>query len=315
MLAAFIAIALAVGVGSGLTWSRLCLLHAVDDWVTRRDANGLRFQALLIASAAVFFLAELALHRGSVPVPITDRGAGTALLGGVLMAAGAIVNGGCYLGSIVQIGRGQSRFLLTLLGIYLFERVPFPMHLMFASTEMIIPSMSDPVVSLVVVGGAVLAWAALPGGQHPDHFARHWGVLVAALCGTGLFVAFPGVSYGATIAALAHPEAGWFGMRPLLGAAMFAGAMGASALSGLWQPERPDLGGGMRCLAGGYVMAAAARCVPGGSDSWLLWTIPRGGVHGLVAFFAAGTTMLAWCLLLKLSARMKASALLRRRSA
>lgn len=294
MLAALSAILLAAGLGAGLVLARLCLVNAIDDWTARRDAGGLRFQALLIAFGTALFLLELAFDRSGVPVPIAAMGIDRALLGGILLAVGAIVNEGCYLGTVGQIGRGRSRFLFTFLGIFLAEIVAFPLERLLSGREMILPVMAAPTVSLAAASMAVLAWLYLPQQQGAAPFARFGGVVIAALCATGLFLLLPAVSYGAVTAALAHPSAG-LGLRPLAGAAIVAGAIAGCALSGQWQLELPDILGSGRCLVGGYVMAVGAKCVPGGSDSWLLWTIPRGGLHGLVAYLAAGAAILLWC--------------------
>ena len=266
MLVALCAIVLATGLGSGLVLARLCLVNAIDDWTARRDAGGLRFQAGLIAAGSALFLFELVFDRGGVAAPIPAMRIEHALLGGILLAAGAVVNEGCYLGTISQIGRGRSRCLFTFLGLYLAEIVSFPTQLMLSSKEMILPTMVAPTASLLAAGGAILAWLLLPG-----------------------------VSYGAVTAALAHPNAAMPGLGPVAGAAIIAGAIAGCALSGRWQPEAPDFLGSGRSLVGGYVMATGAQCVPGGSDNWLLWTIPRGGLHGLVAYLSAGAAVLLWC--------------------
>ena len=295
MLVALCAIVLATGLGSGLVLARLCLVNAIDDWTARRDAGGLRFQAGLIAAGSALFLFELVFDRGGVAAPIPAMRIEHALLGGILLAAGAVVNEGCYLGTISQIGRGRSRFLFTFLGLYLAEIVSFPTQLMLSSKEMILPTMVAPTASLLAAGGAILAWLYLPQTQDAVQFDRLAGVAIAAVCAAGLFFLLPGVSYGAVTAALAHPNAAMPGLGPVAGAAIIAGAIAGCALSGRWQPEAPDFLGSGRSLVGGYVMATGAQCVPGGSDNWLLWTIPRGGLHGLVAYLSAGAAVLLWC--------------------
>ena len=52
--------------------------------------------------------------------------------------------------------------------------------------------------------------------------------------------------------------------------------------------------GSARCLIGGYLMETGAQCVPGGSDSWVFWTIPGGGVHGLIAYAVAVSLLFVW---------------------
>lgn len=46
--------------------------------------------------------------------------------GGVLLGLGALLNGGCYLGSITYLGSGNSNFLFTLVGIALSLRLADP---------------------------------------------------------------------------------------------------------------------------------------------------------------------------------------------
>ena len=40
-----------------------------------------------------------------------------AITGGLLLGFGALINGGCYLGSVLYLGSGNLNFLLTLVGI------------------------------------------------------------------------------------------------------------------------------------------------------------------------------------------------------
>jgi hypothetical protein len=85
-----------------------------------------------------------------------------------------------------------------------------------------------------------------------------------------------------------------FGISQVAGVAVFLGALAAGVLGRMWRLEVPSVVECGRCLVGGFVMQTGAQCIPGGTDSWLLWTIPGGGIHGLIAYAVSLVILLGW---------------------
>jgi hypothetical protein len=186
------------------------------------------------------------------------------------------------------------RYLFTLVGIYFAERFSVPRNLMITGQEAVVPQMSIPVSVAAVTTLAFVAWLFLgrraKGGLGP----RASGVMVACLSATLIFLVLPGWNYGATIAGLARVGPFGLGLTHLSGLALFAGAIVACVTAGQWRIEGLALVASARCLLGGYVMQTGAQLIPGGSDSWLFWTLPGGGLHGLMAYGLVVFFLMAW---------------------
>lgn len=289
-----LAVVLAVGLGFGMARARLCLLAATSKRVFEGDASGLRLQALTVALMSALLVIELVLRVPGVRLPVTAGLTYGVLIGAVLLSVGFIINKGCYLGSVDYIGRGKSKYLFTLLGIFLSELFSVPRLLAFRRSETLTATMSIPLISCLAAALALTAWLTLRSVGAHDIGRRTQGVLVAALCATVLFALLPGWNYGVAISGLARPALVPSGVQQIAGAAVFIGAIIACRLAGQWRLELPTFAGGARCLLGGFVMQTGAQCVPGGSDSWLFWTIPGGGVHGIVAYAVSMQILLGW---------------------
>lgn len=271
-------LALAGLLGALMSRTSLCTVAAMQQCVRERRWEALR--PILAASSAaglVLVIAHL-LAPGSVSLPDARAPGATLLLGALLLAAGAVLNGACYLGSVLYIGRGNSNFLFTLLGLGIAAR-------WMGSLPAAAPS-SGP---MAIGAWAALVCVALFGvclGFALRKSARGSAALAAAgvgLCAGAVYAQHPGWSYGALIDAAAGAGHAMPGMA-WSAALLFAGATAGALLQHRWQFVRPDGWRALRCLAGGALMGAGAHAIPGGNDMLLLWVIPGLAFYGLVAY-------------------------------
>lgn len=291
---ALLAILFATALGFGMGRAGLCLVSATHDLVYQGDSSALRLQALAVGVTALLFAGELALGLHAMPLPSGGSATGFVVAGAALLAVGYIINGGCYLGSVSFLGQGKLQYCFTLVGIYLAELFSAPRRLMLSGHETLVPQMSFPLSAMAAAGIALLAWVALGRLAKTTVRQRRSGVIIASISAVLMFSILPGWSYGATLAGIARMGPLALGLPHLAGLTLFAGAITANVIAGQWHPAPPGLIASLRCLVGGYIMQTGSQIVPGGSDSWVFWTIPGGGLHGLIAYAVTLPMLLAW---------------------
>ena len=103
--------------GALLSRVSLCAVAAVQQFIVRHETEGLRGLALAAGGAGLSLLLLAALLPQSVSLPADSPLQFGVLTGGMLLGLGAMINGGCYLGSVLYVGTGNLNFLFTLAGI------------------------------------------------------------------------------------------------------------------------------------------------------------------------------------------------------
>lgn len=293
-----LSIVLAAGMGFGLARAGLCLVATTVDLVAKKNPLGCGMQALTISLMGIFLILSTLIRSGSFSAPQTENAILHVLLGASILALGFAINGGCYLGSVAYIGQGKANFLFTLVGIYLADRFSVAAAFGLKAKEIIEPL---PMATAAWIGAlcfmALLALAIYV--LRPKWLTarkRIWGATIAVPAAALMLSLHPGWGYGATLAGLAQSGITSFGINQIAGAALFLGAIVSCVMAGLWQFQGLSALGVGRCLAGGIIMETGSQYVPGGSDTWLLWTIPSLGVHGIVAYTVAFILLLsgAW---------------------
>jgi hypothetical protein len=286
-------IVLAAGMGFGMARAGLCLLATSADTVVRKDPIGMAIQAFTVGLMGALLLTAARVDASHPHLPGMGGELLPVLLGAVMLALGFAVNGGCYLGSVLYVGQGRANFSLTLVGIYLADRFSVPDRWGIHAMESHVASSptSLPMSTLFLALGIGAAWL-LWSRRSQASTRRVWGVCLAAVSATALFWLHPGWGYGATIAGLAHAGLMSFGLNQIAGLSVFVGAIVSCILAGQWHPSGFTRVGILRCLFGGYIMETGAQCVPGGSDTWVFWTIPGMGTHGLFAYAMVVTLLL-----------------------
>ena len=284
----------ACSLGFGMGRARLCAVDATQTLVVDADTGGLRLQALTISLMTLLLGLQLVLGWHNPPLPSGGSRPDLTLLGAGILAIGFIINDGCYLGSVSFLGQGRIQYAFTLIGIYLAERLSGPRLLMISGNETLAAQMSVPVLAGVAGGLAFLVWLILGRSAKGTLGPRAKGVVIACLSATLIYLILPGWNYGAAIAGLARLGPVALGLKQLAGVALFLGAIVASLAAGQWRFEPPGLVSSIRCLSGGFIMQTGGQMVPGGTDTWLFWTIPGGGLHGLMAYAVVTPILLAW---------------------
>ena len=275
--------------GTALSRVSLCAVAAVQQCVSGRDPSGLKRLLLATSAAGIVLLASsgwtpmrMALP-GGLPVTLT------LISGAVLLGAGALVNGACYLGSVLYLGNGNMNFLFTLLGLGVGARIAAAllaaqvpaMHATTAITE------SQRWAAIGVF--AVLVLLVL-SGRTARRLAL-WPLLAGAVAGL-VYARHPGWTYGQVIDALASAD--WRGrswLANLAALSLFAGAIASSLWTGRWRWQGAQLLRALRCLGGGLLIGLGAKLIPGGSDMLLLWSIPGLTLYGAVAYLIMLATL------------------------
>lgn len=286
-----------------LGWSAaraaLCAVAATQEAIQAQRPTGLYMQVVALTTTGVVLLG-LSYWIGDMGRLPGDGGTRlTVLIASIAMALGAFLNGGCYLGSIMYLGRGKANFLFSLLGIALAARFNLPEHFGVAAHAILRPQPSNPILAGGTIVFALLAMSAawaLRRQRSDTVNARLGQTLLAGIFAGALMIHAPGWAYAHVLNAV-----GLLGIKPfdwaLVGPALalFIGAVASCIAAGTWAPAAPTWIGAARCLGGGFVMESAARCIPGGNDVLLFWVMPGLGGYGLYAYsLLLSTLLLGW---------------------
>jgi uncharacterized membrane protein YedE/YeeE len=272
---------LALLLGAVLSRVSLCAVAGMERAVVHGDFAGLERMVLAACGAGLSLLLFAGLLPERVLLPNYAHFHPGLIVGGALLGLGAMINGGCYLGSVLYLGRGNLNFLFTLLGLGLGLRgaaafSPLP----FFATPMLRARMGY----LWVLGVALFAVLIIVLMRRRSHKGQYLALSAGLLAGL-VFARHPGWSYGSALEALARGHtalAHWRMHAPAF--ALFAGAVGAALVGQRFDLQRPKLWRAARCFAGGAIMGCGAALIPGGNDTLLLWAIPGLTAYGLLAF-------------------------------
>lgn len=284
-------LALTALLGALMSRTSLCTVAAVQHCVRERSGQALRPMLAATSAAGLVLLLGHLLAPGAVALPVGHVLGWPLAIGAVLLGAGALVNGACYLGSVQYLGRGNANFLFTLLGLWLAARAAVGMPSSAAggmAMAALLPGVALFAAGLafaLVLRKATLAAAAVgacAGVVYASHPAWSYGALLESIGGAG-----HGMSTGM--------PAG-MGTAVASAALLFAGCAAGALLQHRWQFVRPQPRRAARCLAGGFVMGTGAHLIPGGNDMLLLWAIPGLAAYGAVAYalMAASIGVTVW---------------------
>ncbi|HEV7431976.1 MAG TPA: YeeE/YedE thiosulfate transporter family protein [Steroidobacteraceae bacterium] len=274
-------LALTFVLGALLSRVSLCAVAGMQQAVATRNFAGLQRLALAACGAGL----SLLLLAGCLPERVwlpNDTHVHLGLIAGaVLLGLGAMINGGCYLGSVLYLGTGNLNFLFTLLGLGLGLRGAAAWSpLQFAATPALRMAMGH--IWMLGLGLFALIIVVLIRRRQSQ---GQWLALGAGLLAGLVYARHPAWSYGSALEALARGHTALTHWRNHLSAVtLFAGAIGAAVFAGRFRVQWPTLWRALRCLAGGAIMGCGAALIPGGNDSLLLWAIPGLTVYGVLAF-------------------------------
>jgi hypothetical protein len=297
------AIALGFLIGLAVGQASTCAVTAAKEIVHHRRA---RLLAGFLVAGGVAGLLCLPLAwtvgmRAGLPPEAAISG---ALLGGaLLLAAGALVNDACLLGTLARLSQGEVRFLGVPVGLAIgYGVVPTAGLEPVALSPNLFGQPAAPAILLVIASFGLVAagWAALSRGGDagsPGRWRLRTSMLVLGGAGALLFVLTPGWTYSEAVWQGVDELGGTTRMEHTLaailtGLATLAGALTAGVASGSFRLERPAVDCVFRSILGGALMAIGAAYVPGGNDHLLLWSVPGGSVSGLIAYLTMSGAIL-----------------------
>jgi hypothetical protein len=207
------------------------------------------------------------------------------VVGSMILGVGAVINRGCFLGSVSQLSRGDSNYLMTLIGIAIALRtIEFK-----AEGSLPAAARGTQQVGGAGIAGAIalVAFTLLATYSVRSFLKRRratmLALIVVGLAGGTIYTLSPDWSYTSVLDRAVHGN--------------FGGALLSSSLRHKFNLVRPSARAATACLAGGFLMGAGAKFIPGGNDTLMLWSIPGLAVYGIVAYLImiatiAGLTLL-----------------------
>ncbi len=252
-----------------------CAVAAADEIVSARSFHRIAGFGVAAAISAAFLS-----YTGSSPRLAATSGLGS-ILGGIIGAIGASLNGRCAMGTIASLGRGRLDRIGSLFGFYLGALVVLRLA-GWTATETILASHMSLRAALIAALFAVAAWflardrgLATPG----------WMALIGLL--NAVFIwRMTDWSYTGGLTRLAAgsmvDQAAFWGF--LL--AMIAGSLVAAQGQGTLRLQISSPNVWFRSGFGGLLLGVGSALVPGSNDTMLLVGVPL-LVPGLLLAYAS----------------------------
>jgi hypothetical protein len=274
-----VVLAFAFGVAGART--SLCCVAAMIAAVRERNPQGLLVLATTVLVAACVLLAGATLDPAAAHLPGSGPVSLRLFAGVALLAAGALVNGACYLGTALYLGRGRADFLWTLVGIVLAHHLAWsPWSGIEAAPLRTGLQLSGGPMPYLAAALACLGLGVIVVRRAPT--PRRTAALGALAIGTvaGLIEALAPAWSSSTV----FNGAAW--PMSVSALAFFLGGLAGAGLAKTFAPAGFTLRGSARRLAGGVLMGTGAGWVPGGNDMLLTWAAPGLAWDGLLALVA-----------------------------
>ncbi len=270
-----------------------CTVAAAGRWAEEGKTDWL-FGLLVVASWAAIVLFALVELTGRAHLPLDIVIGPKMFFGAALMGIGALINRGCFVGTVGYIGTGKFSYILSFVGLatalYLARSDVLDL---FGAPEFIPRTqVEDSIVKqLALVAFAIIClvsiWLVLVRRQLAYLALAAIGISASIIYGTrpewaytaqlNSFLQGQGLSVGKTI--------------ELAVAALFAGAIVSSWLKDRFKPELGSWKFALANLSGGFLMGIGASAVPGGNDLLLMWTIPGLTLYGVIAYLTMIATL------------------------
>ena len=286
-------IALAFILGFALGRATTCTVAATGRWVNQGKMDWL-FGLLVIASCAAIVLVVLVKWTGQAHLPLDIPLSGKMFVGAALMGLGAIINRGCFVGSVGQIGTGKFGYILTFVGLGLALSLAGKVSLdLLGPTEFLprttIEQSRGKQIALAIFGmiAMVSLWLVLVRRNK-----AFLALVVIGICAATIYGTRPDWAYTVLLNSFLQGQGLSVGKTVELAVlALFAGAILSNWLKNRFKPEWGSWKLALANLAGGFLMGVGASAVPGGNDVLLMWTIPGLTLYGLVAYLTMIATI------------------------
>ncbi|MDZ4307024.1 YeeE/YedE thiosulfate transporter family protein [Allopontixanthobacter sp.] len=292
--------------GAALVRANSCTVASTRRLVIERRPDWMLGLLIAISWAGMVLLGMAFLSpqdlRFPADLPITMPIVG----GSVLLGAGALLNRGCFLGSVSQLCRGNLNYLLTLAGIALAlalfvdpvaDSAPVSGRFAADAIDTVRLTWSGCLTALLFAVLILFSLAKLRKRRTTPLVA----LVTVGICGGVIYALNPDWSYTSVLDRAVNGNLTASSLPLEIGAiSMFAGAILSSALGSGFSLVLPSIPASATCLGGGFLMASGARLIPGGNDTMMLWSIPGLTSYGIVAYaimiltIAAGLYLLRW---------------------
>lgn len=219
--------------------------------------------------------------------------------GSVVLGVGAMLNKGCFLGSVSQLCRGNLNYVLTLAGIALALGVFTYSTDGADATRGRSAAEAIAAVHLTWFGClAALLFAIMIVFSliklHRRRTMTMMALIVVGISGGVIYAFNPDWSYTSVLDRALHGQLTPRTWLLEIGAvSMFGGAVLSSVLGSKLTIILPSWRAAAGCLAGGFLMGVGARMIPGGNDTLMLWSIPGLASHGVAAYLIMMLTIAA----------------------
>jgi len=283
------------------------MVGALEQLIFRQPPRLLNLLLATVVASAVTCIVLLTVYGSATLTAVADTALTIGAGGGFVFGLGAAFNEGCAFSTLNRFARGDLRMIGTLLGL------PLGALLVFGGVPGTDAGHLEPLFNVQTLAVcAAVAFSILLLSRHgrADPHAGHgqdaaetrtqaWPLSVTreivpmvALGATGalLFASRGGWTYVETLGSSAIALAG-LGSMPdmwtwLVTIAAFAGATLAALFNGIHKPVQSyRFVVFLLHLLAGFLMGAGAAIAGGGNDSVLLYSVPRGSLHGALTAF------------------------------
>lgn len=289
-LALLLAVLAAAGMGFAIQRGGTCMVSAVDHLVRQRSPS-----KLIALAECSLWTSLLGLFVGSTGFVIAASPSYPVglmtLAGGLLLGAGAWLNGACVFGSIARIGGRDWHYLLTPPGYFFGSLLHHEVLGGYAHAQPSGPVVAvEPLLALLGLASLIASLRALrrAGGSASGLWDYRHATIAIGFAFVALVLVAGPWTYTEALGKLSHGLGTPSWREGLLFAALLAGAIvGGRGLAG---PERFAARRGLLCLGGGALMGFGGSMVPGGNDNLILVGLPGLQPH---AWLAIGAMVLA----------------------
>lgn len=289
---------IAFALGFALARANSCTVASTRRLVIHRRADWLLGLFVAISWAGMTLLSLAWLSPSSFNFPAALPIGGKLVTGSFVLGIGALLNQGCFLGSVSQLGRGNLRYLLTLVGMGAALRVFDDSD--FANRTATGRSPAEALLAVkitwfsciaVLVFGIMIIYGARTFARRPT--GPMAALVAVGIFGAAIYILNPGWSYMSLIDRTVHGQFLSIWSAEIAVMALFAGSILSSMLRSRFELVWPSPRTAVASLMGGFLLGAGARLIPGGNDTLMLWSIPGLAGYGLVAYLLMIATIAA----------------------
>lgn len=263
-----------------------CTVAATGRWVTEGKADWLGGLLVVLSwSGLVLFL--LVQYSGRAHIPVDIEIGRSLFIGAAFMGVGALVNRGCFVGTIGYIGTGKFSYLLSFVGLALAMWLAgdHGLDLFDPVTQIKRTAIADSTIKQAAIGGFILVCLISLWLLVIKRNVAMLALLTIGICAALMFGTRPEWAYAAVLNSFINGQGLSVGITVELAVvALFAGAIFSSWLKDRFRPEWGDWKRAGTNFIGGFLMGIGAAAVPGGNDILLMWTIPGLASYGALAY-------------------------------